>query len=217
MKARLPIIPGDLTATVSEFTTRLEFARNAADAIHIDVADGRFVPATTLAIEQWPELAIGYAEAHLMVRDPIPYLDQLKKAGVTRAIVHIESFFEPEELITKAREIDLLLGFAINPDTDLDHLRPFYEISNYIQVMGIVPGATGRAMLTQTPASVSYLRRVPNRRLIISVDGGVNSQTLPGLLRVGANYCVASSAIYDEGDWTKNFNELVSLAEDQHA
>jgi ribulose-phosphate 3-epimerase len=106
----------------------------------------------------------------------------------------------------------MLLGFAINPDTDLDHLRTFFELSNYVQVMGIQPGATGQKMLTQTPASVSYLRRVPNRRLIITVDGGVHLDTIQNLFNVGANYCVASSAIYDEGDWRANFAALTDLA-----
>lgn len=212
MKPRLPIIPGDLTTTVKDFTERLEFAREVAEAIHIDVADGQFVDATTLPVEDWPLLDIAYAEAHLMVRNPIPYLEKLKKAGVTRAILHIESFFDPEELVSHAREIDLLLGFAINPDTDLDHLRSFFELSNYIQVMGIQPGATGRTMLSQTPASVSYLRRVPNRRLVITVDGGVHLSTIEELFRGGANYCVASSAIYDEGDWRQNFSDLVTQA-----
>ncbi len=208
MKARLPVIPGDLTTTKDEFDKRLVFARQAADAIHVDVADGEFVAATTLSIEEWPALNIGYAEAHLMVRNPVPYLEKLKKVGITRSIVHIESFFEPDELINYAREIDMLLGFAINPDTDLDHLRSFFDLSNYIQVMGIVPGTTGQSMLMQTPASVSYLRRVPNKRLVITVDGGVHRDTIQNLFRVGANYCVASSAIYDNGDWQDNYSAL---------
>ncbi len=213
MKARLPVIPGDLTTTQTEFVKRLNFARDEADAIHIDVADGQFVAAQTFPIEEWPPLSIGYAEAHLMVRNPIPLLEKLKKIGVTRSIVHIESFFDPEELVNHAREIDMLLGFAINPDTDLDHLRSFFELSNYIQVMGIQPGATGQTMLGQTPATVSYLRRVPHRRLTITVDGGVHPQTIENLFRVGANYVVASSAIYDEGDWKGNYQKLVSQVE----
>lgn len=215
MKARLPIIPGNLTTTVTEFTRRLEFAREEADAIHIDVADGQFVPSTTLPINEWPALNIGYAEAHLMVRNPIVYLDKLKKAGVTRSIIHIESFFEPEEVVSHAREIDMLLGFAINPDTDLDHLRSFFDLSNYIQVMGINPGATGQTMLSQTPASVSYLRRVPNKRLLITVDGGVHPDTVENLFRVGASFAVASSAIYDKGDWKQNFQALVAQVEER--
>lgn len=193
---------------------RLVFARQAADAIHIDVADGEFVATTTLPIEEWPALEIGYAEAHLMVRNPVPYLEKLKKVGVTRSIVHIESFFEPDELVNYAREIDMLLGFAINPDTDLDHLRLFFDFSNYIQVMGISPGTTGQTMLMQTPASVSYLRRVPNKRLIITVDGGVHGDTIQNLFRVGASYCVASSAIYDDGDWQENYSALTELVKE---
>ncbi len=210
MKSKLPIIPGNLTTTIEAFAERLDFARTAADAIHIDVADGEFVEAVTLPVEEWPTLGITYAEAHLMVKNPIPFLDKLKKVGVVRTIVHIESFFDPEELVNYAREIDMLLGFSINPDTDLDHLKSFFEYSNYIQVKGIVPGATGQKMLEQTPAAVSYLRRVPNRRLVISVDGGVNTETISSLFRVGANFCVASSAIYDNGDWNSNFKLLLT-------
>lgn len=209
MRANQPIVPGNLTTTREEFERHLIFARAVAKAIHIDVADGEFVAGTSLTIKNWPALDIEYAEAHLMVRDPIPYLEKLKKAGITRSIVHIESFFEPDELIAYAREIDMLLGFAINPETDLEYLKPFFELGNYIQVMGIDPGKTGQTMLPQTPLAVSYLRRVPNRRLIITVDGGVHLDTIAELHRVGANYFIASSALYERGNWQQNYQQLL--------
>jgi ribulose-phosphate 3-epimerase len=212
MRAKHSVIPGDLTTTVADFENRLSFARQNAGAIHIDVADGEFVETLTLPIKRWPKLAIPYAEAHLMVKKPLPYLDQLKKAEVTRAIIHIESYFDPEELSSYAREIDMLLGFAINPETDLDYVRPFLEISNYVQVMGIEPGKTGQQMLPQTPLAVSYLRRVPNKRLVISVDCGVNKNNIAELNRLGASYFIASSAIYAEKDWQKAYSELLEMA-----
>ncbi|QQG50215.1 MAG: hypothetical protein HZB70_01335 [Candidatus Berkelbacteria bacterium] len=213
MKAKGPILPGNLTNTAEDFLRHLEFARENANAIHIDVADGEFVPPTTLPIKKWPTLAIDYAEAHLMVKNPIPYLDDLKKAGVTRSIVHIESFFDPDELVSYAREIDMLLGFAVSPETDLEYLRPFLELSNYVQVMGIEPGKTGQTMLPQTPTAVSYLHRLPNRRLVISVDGGVHENTILQLRKNGASYFVASSAIFDSTDWQASYSRLLELAE----
>jgi len=214
MKPNSVIIPGDLATTREAFVSRLDFARQNARSIHIDIADGQFVDSTTLPIKDWPALDIDYAEAHLMVKDPIPYLTELKQAGITRAIVHIESFFNPDDLIAQAKEIDILLGFAVNPDTDLEHLKSFFDLGNYIQVMGIEPGKTGQPMLPQTPLAVSYLRRIPSRRLVISVDGGVHPDTLPGLRQAGANFFVASSSIYDSGDWVKNYKHMLELVKD---
>lgn len=213
MRAKGPILPGNLTTTREEFAKRLDFARQNAGAIHIDVADGEFVPTTTLPIKEWPALEIDYAEAHLMVKNPIPYFDDLKKAGVTRGIIHIESFFDPDELVSYAKEIDLLLGFAVNPETDLEYLKPFLEFSNYVQVMGIDPGKTGQTMLPQTPTAVSYLHRLPQRRLVISVDGGVHENTILQLRKTGASYFVASSAIYDSDDWQGSYGRLLEMAQ----
>lgn len=213
MRAKHRVIPGDLTTEIGAFTTRLDFAREHAGAIHIDVADGEFVGSKTLPVKKWPTLSLAYAEAHLMVNNPLPYLDDLKKAGVTRAIIHIESYFDPDELSAYAREIDILLGFAINPETDLDYIRPFLELSHHVQVMGINPGKTGQQMLPQTPLAVSYLRRVPNQRLVITVDGGVSRNNIAELNKVGANFFVASSAIYGQQDWPSAYQELLELAE----
>ena len=114
MKSKLPIIPSCLVKTRSDFETRLEFCRRVSHSIQVDVADGRFVPSTTLPISEWPKVDLEYSEAHLMVNRPIEYLDKVKAAGFVRALVHVESFFDLEQLALKAKEIDLLLGFVVN-------------------------------------------------------------------------------------------------------
>ncbi len=213
MKAKLPVIPGDLVITKAEFEKRLLFARENSGAIHIDVSDGEFVKEKALSIDEWPALDIEYSEAHLMVNSPLAYIPKMKKVGVVRSIVHIESFFDLDELVELARHEDMLLGFAINPDTDLEYLKPFLEVGNYVQVMGIDPGKTGQQLLEQTPLAITYLRRIPRKRLTITVDGGVHLNNIQDLLEAGANYFIASSAIYNKGNWATNYKHMLQKVE----
>ena len=197
-----------------EMKKHLDFARETSNSIHIDVIDGKFSSGGALAVEDWPEIDLGYSEAHLMVEKPLEYLDKVKEKRVTRAIIHIESEFNIEELTTKARALDVLLGFAINPDSDLEKLREYYGDFNYFQVMGVYPGRVGQGMVEATSMAVSYIRRTSsNRRLIITVDGGVTKQNIPELKKNGANYFISSAAIYNnKKSWHDSYNELVEVA-----
>jgi ribulose-phosphate 3-epimerase len=217
MRSQELVIPGDLVVTLDDFQRRIEFAKQVGNAIHADVIDNRFVSGDGLPVDQWPVIDLEYVEAHLMVEKPLEYLEPVKSKGATRAIIHIESHFDLAELSAKARDLDILLGFAVNLDTDLAELKPVFAVSNYIQVMGIVPGRTGQRQDPQTTLAVSYLHKLPNRRLTISVDGGVTAQNIPQLKRLGANYFIASSAIYEHGDWAENFHSLTKAAENQTA
>lgn len=214
MKSKTPIIPAALVTNAVALAERLEFAQKNSDSIHLDVLDGQFCDGSALNPSEWPDLSIGYAEAHLMVKNPLSYFETLKAKNITRALVHIESEFELEELISRARALDLLLGFAINPDTDLEKLRPFYQVSSYFQIMGVHPGRIGQLMLDTTPLAVAYIRRTSsNHRLIVSVDGGVIVENIPQLKQAGADHFVTSAAIYEgEKSWQENYDELMKAA-----
>ena len=208
MRSRNLIIPGCLALNREDFEARLRFASEIGNAIHLDVIDNDFVKGQTLPVEQWPEINLDYVEAHLMVRNPLNYIDKLKTQRVTRAIIHIESEFDLDTLAKQAKKIDLLLGFAINPDTDLREMKPYLVVSNYIQIMGNYPGKTGQEQLPQTLTAVSYFHSLINTRLVITVDIGVDVRDVAKLKQLGASYLIASSAIYNRGDWTANYQQL---------
>lgn len=208
MVSRSPIIPAILTVSEAEFVKRLDFARVAADAVHIDVIDGEFCQGSSLSIDKWPDLNINYAEVHLMVNNPQQYLERLASKKITRAIVHVEAIKNITELASRARELDILLGVAINPDTDLDELRPFLSATSYVQLMGVHPGAAGQTMQDTTPLAVSYLSKHPTYRLTISVDGGVLPSNLKDLKQAGAQYFVSTQAIFHDLHWQDNLNNL---------
>jgi ribulose-phosphate 3-epimerase len=213
MRSSSPIIPAALVTSVDSFTKHLEFAKKTSDSLHIDVIDGKFCSGSALAVADWPRIELGYCEAHLMVENPINYLQQVKDKGATRALVHVESTFNPDELVAKARELDLLLGFAINPETDLEKLRPFYGLTSYFQIMGVHPGRIGQELLDTTALAIAYVRRTsPNRRLVVSVDGGVTKENIPELKKAGADFFVSSAAIYEgEKSWEENYTELMEV------
>lgn len=215
MRPRLPIIPAVLTTSVEDFNGRLNFARQLTDSLHLDLIDGQFVSGESLAISDWPEIKLAYSEAHLMVEDPIPYLADVKAKGITRAIVHVESRFNPNELTTICRSLDLLIGFAVNPDTDLDVLKKYLDFSNYFQIMGVTPGQSGQRQDPNTSLAVAYLSKPPTKRLLISVDGGIRAENIGRLKEAGASYFVASKAIFGRGDWRDNLKHMLTQIESE--
>lgn len=211
MRSKNFVIPACLVTTKGEFTKHIEFARKVGNSLHVDIVDPNFVEGNSLPVQDWPIIDIEYCEAHLMVSDPLQYLSKAKAKGVTRAIIHVESTFDLDELVTEARVNDILLGFAVSPETDLTTLRRFFSVSPYIQVMGIHPGRTGQSQLPNTSLAVSYLNKQPYR-LTITVDGGVNLENISELKHAGADYVVATTAIYEKGDWKENYQELLKKA-----
>lgn len=211
MKSKNFVVPACLVGTRDEFIKRLEFARSVGNSFHVDVIEREFVAGEAIDIEQWPIIDIEYCESHLMVKNPVSYLSRLKAKGVVRAIVHVESEFDLDELATEARVNDILLGFAVNPETDLTALRRFFAVSSHIQVMGVNPGRIGQFQLPHTALAVSYLHKLPYR-LNIVVDGGVNLENLVELRDAGASSVICSAAIYEKGDWTENFQALLAKA-----
>src|SRR3990167_1235246 len=208
MRSKNFVIPACLVINRDEFTKHVEFARKVGNSLHVDIVESNFVEGNSLPVEDWPIIDIEYCEAHLMVSNPLPYLSKTKAKGVTRAIVHVESTFDLDELVTEARVNDILLGFAVSPETDLTTLRRFFSVSPYVQIMGIHPGKTGQEQLPNTALAVSYLNKQPYR-LTITVDGGVNLENISELKHAGADFVVATTAIYEKGDWKENYEELL--------
>lgn len=209
----VPIIPSILVQSRQDFEKQLEFAAQTAGAAHLDVTDSQFCPGESLLIDDWPEIELPYSEAHLMVVSPIEYLGRIAAKKVTRAIVHIEAKFDPAELIETARGLDILLGYAINPDTDLEKLRPYLDTSSYVQVMGVHPGRSNQELIDQTPVAINYLLKNIAKRLIISVDGGVNTNNIARLKGSGANYFVAAHSIFRTHQWPENYQQLQKALE----
>ena len=208
------VIPAILARTEEEFTTKIDKIRPLGVMVQIDVMDGRFVPNTTWAEpDKMQSILKGIPfEAHLMVDNPEHMVIVWLAAGAARVFFHIEST-EREDLILRSADKDSgRIGIAINPDTPLSRVTPMLDKVKNVLIMGVNPGASGQSLLPITMDKIEALK-VIRPALSISVDGGVNFENAPKLVRAGADTLVAASSLTDSLDPGAAFAELKRIVQ----
>jgi ribulose-phosphate 3-epimerase len=169
--------------------------------------DGKFVPNTTWnSPEELEELQVS-VEAHLMILEPEKYAEKWIDAGVKRVIFHIEATHDPNTVIGLCRKLQVDVGIAINPETDLSVIQPIDELVDTVLVMGVTPGFGGQEFKPEVINKIKSLRKA-NPHLTIGVDGGMNEDTAKEAVEAGANIIVAGSYIFGSNNIEKAIKEL---------
>lgn len=172
-----------LKSNASRIDTIKKISETDANYIHVDIMDGKFVPNQTLSIEETNELLMNSSkllDVHLMVENPIEYIEGLKNLNIHYLTIHIEIEKDIEFLLNKIHEYGMRAGLAINPETDISKLNPYLDRIDYILIMGVNPGLGGQELIKSTIDKIEDLRRLRetyNYHYVISFDGGVNFNT----------------------------------------
>ena len=205
-------------ARLDEEIRRVDLA--GADAIHLDVMDGHFVPNITIG----PVVLAGIRpctkrpfDTHLMITDPARYAEPFAGAGADRIVFHVEVVGDALPLIRKIRSMDVEPGLAISPDTDVKALDPYYAHVAGILVMTVYPGFGGQAYLdggTDRINAIATAALAVNPTIDIEVDGGINRETIVQAARAGANMIVAGTAVFRSDDPASAIATLRSAAEE---
>ena len=204
------IEPSILSADLTQLGAQVRAAEAAgAEAIQIDVMDGRFVPNLTFgpnvvgALRPLVRLKL---DVHLMIVEPERYLETFVRAGADRLIIHQEATPHLHRALQAIRGLGVEAGVAINPGTSLTVLEEILDLADLIQVMTVNPGFGGQAFLTGQVDKIRRLRSILNARgqpIPIAVDGGIDASTAPLVVAAGATVLIAGSSV---------FNQKVSVA-----
>jgi len=205
--SRIVIAPSILSADLAHLAE--EIARceaGAADWIHVDVMDGRFVPNLTFGakvIETVRGLTSLPIDVHLMVVEPERYFEDFAAAGATSMTIHPEVSPHLHRQLTRIRELGCAAGAAINPSTPLTAVSEVVAELDLLLVMSVNPGFGAQQFI---PSSVDKLRRAramldeAGSEAWLQVDGGISRDTIADVWEAGANSFVAGHAIFAAAD-----------------
>jgi len=201
---KVKLAPSILSADFSRLGEQVaETTKAGADYIHIDVMDGRFVPQITIgapvvaAIRPWTNLPL---DVHLMIEAPESQISQFIDAGADIITVHIEACPHIHRAVQTIREARVKAGVAINPDTSIDTVMDVLPSLDLVLLLTVNPGFGGQTFIEAVLDKVAQLRAELDRKNLnteLEVDGGINAEVAPRVVRAGARALAAGSAVFN--------------------
>lgn len=202
--------PSILAADVTNLGDELQAVRNAgAEYIHIDVMDGMFVPNISFGlpvVRGLRECSDAFFDVHLMIQEPIRYIERFAEAGADGITVHAEACQDLAQALQAIHRADKKAAVALSPDTGIDAVVPYLDKLSMVLVMTVYPGYGGQRIIKDVYGKIRELRSIAEKRglnLDIEVDGGVNLDNVGEIKEAGANVFVAGTKIF-KGDVKEN-------------
>lgn len=218
LHAAVPLIGPSLLAAdfgrLAEEVRRLEEA--GAKVLHLDVMDGHFVPNLSFgvpvveAVRRVTRLPL---DVHLMISEPGRYLKAFRQAGADLMTIHIEAVPDPRALLREIRDLGAGAGLSLNPPTPIDAIAPFVDEVDLVLVMSVMPGFGGQKFQPVALEKLRWLREHVRPEVLLSVDGGVNTETIRACARAGAELFVTGTALLGWDNYPTRLAELRSLAQ----
>ena len=184
-----------------------------AEWIHIDVMDGLFVPSISFGmpvITSIRKVTDRVFDVHLMIQEPVRYIEEFRKAGADYVTVHLEACEDVKATLEVIRAAGLKVGLSIKPNTPVEALRPYLSLIDMILIMSVEPGFGGQKYIPFSTEKIRQTRQLINEsglEIDLEVDGGINLDNVEEVLEAGANIIVAGSAVFknDIADNTRKF------------
>ena len=195
---------------------RLEAA--GAEALHLDVMDGRFVPQLTygqVVVEAVRKAARVPIEVHLMVEQPELTAADYARLGADIVTIHVEAVADPRSTLAAIREHGARAHLAVSPGTAVDRVEPWLEDCDGVLVMSVEPGFGGQRfepLALDKLSRLAAVRRERGGRFRLGVDGGISTETVGPVAAAGAELIVAGSAVIRSTDYARAIAQLESLA-----
>ena len=212
------ILPSLLNANTYNIKEQLQILKDKGiDHLHVDVMDGQFVPSQAFGpntVNDLKNMTDFKLDVHLMIEEPIRYIEDFVKAGADIITVHVEACKDVVATLEKIKECGVKAAITLNPPTPVSAIEPYLDKVDMVLVMSVNPGFGGQKFIPESLDKVKEIRSLLDAKGLdtdIEIDGGVNAGNLASVLEAGANVIVAGSAIFsgDVADNVKKFKEIM--------
>ncbi|MCH5267859.1 MAG: ribulose-phosphate 3-epimerase [Lachnospiraceae bacterium] len=211
MKQLAPSILAADFNCLGEQLQRLE--QSGIQYLHIDVMDGMFVPSISFGMPVIKSLRDRYKmffDVHLMVEEPIRYIEAFRKAGADGITVHVEACEDLTATLKKIREVGAKPAVSLCPETAVKEIIPVLNQVDMVLVMSVHPGFGGQTLMPDTLNKIEQLKKLREEKGLsytIEIDGGVTRENIREVASYGVDIIVAGTAVF-RGDIAGNIDQL---------
>ncbi len=191
-----------------------------AEYIHIDVMDGIFVPSISYGmpvIKSIRKTTQKVFDVHIMITDPIRYIEEFAKVGADIITFHLEATDDAMAVIDKIHDCGIKAGISIKPGTAVEELLPYLDKVDMILVMTVEPGFGGQSFIPESIGRVKKVRQMLQERGLttdIEVDGGIYTENVSNVLDAGANVIVSGSGVF-KGNVSENVKKFINILQNR--